>query len=317
MTTKIDRDNATIADAAKLWIKNCEREGLERATLRSYRGHVDHHILPRIGSELIRNMKASDIRNFMDDMLDDVTHSMTKKVMVSLRSIYKEAVVQELITDNVARDVRMRKGKRVKEEAVIPTKHELKLMLKNVSDRHRAFITTLIMTGMRSSEIRGLVWDCVDFDAQIIKVRQRADRFNQMGDPKSHSSRRDIPMAPMVYKALKAWKTHCPKGELGLVFPNGAGNVEGQSNIYHRILAPLQIECGIIKPNGKAKYGMHSFRHAAASLFIEQDWTPKRIQKLMGHSKITMTYDTYGHLFEDREKDQEDMAKMEADLFAA
>ena len=116
---------------------------------------------------------------------------------------------------------------------------------------------------------------------------------------------------------LKTWKSHCPKGKLDLVFPNGVGNVEGSSNIYHRILAPLQIECGIIKPNGKAKYGMHAFRHAAASLFIEQGWTPKKIQSILGHADISLTFNTYGHLFEDREKDQEAMAKMEADLLAA
>jgi integrase len=31
---------------------------------------------------------------------------------------------------------------------------------------------------------------------------------------------------------------------------------------------------------------------------------PKRIQKLMGHSTIAMTFDTYGHLFADAESDQ-------------
>jgi len=42
---------------------------------------------------------------------------------------------------------------------------------------------------------------------------------------------------------------------------------------------------------------MHSLRHAAASLFIEQGFSPKRVQALMGHSTIQMTFDTYGHLF--------------------
>ncbi|MDH2341270.1 tyrosine-type recombinase/integrase [Bradyrhizobium sp. SSUT77] len=41
------------------------------------------------------------------------------------------------------------------------------------------------------------------------------------------------------------------------------------------------------------KYGMHSLRHACASLWIESGNNPKRIQKLMGHSTIQMTFDTY------------------------
>lgn len=52
------------------------------------------------------------------------------------------------------------------------------------------------------------------------------------------------------------------------------------------------------------KYGMHSLRHACASLWIESGKSPKRIQKLMGHSTIQMTFETYGHLFADAEADQ-------------
>ncbi len=39
----------------------------------------------------------------------------------------------------------------------------------------------------------------------------------------------------------------------------------------------------------RPKYGMHGFRHAAASLFIEEGFSPKRVQDLMGHSTIQMT----------------------------
>ena len=42
----------------------------------------------------------------------------------------------------------------------------------------------------------------------------------------------------------------------------------------------------------RPKYGMHSFRHAAASLFIEEGFSPKRVQDLMGHSTIQMTFDS-------------------------
>jgi integrase len=61
------------------------------------------------------------------------------------------------------------------------------------------------------------------------------------------------------------------------------------------------------------KYNFHMLRHAAASLFIAYlGWTPKRIQTVMGHSSVQMTFDLYGHLFEDKEADREAMAKLEA-----
>lgn len=52
------------------------------------------------------------------------------------------------------------------------------------------------------------------------------------------------------------------------------------------------------------KYGMHSLRHACASLWIASGYNPKQIQKLMGHSSIKVTFDVYGHLFTDHDADQ-------------
>ena len=62
------------------------------------------------------------------------------------------------------------------------------------------------------------------------------------------------------------------------------------------------------------KYGLHSFRHAAAPLFIEQGFSPKRVQALMGHSTIQMTFDVYGHLFPSADDDQVAMGQLQARL---
>jgi integrase len=129
---------------------------------------------------------------------------------------------------------------------------------------------------------------------------------------------RDIPLAPLVANTLKQWQVECPKGELGLVFPNTLGNIETMSNIHARCWTPLQIKCGLIADAGEARYGFHMLRHAAASLFIKYlSWTPKRLQAVMGHASITMTFDRYGHLFENVEADRDAMAKIEAAIRVA
>jgi hypothetical protein len=48
----------------------------------------------------------------------------------------------------------------------------------------------------------------------------------------------------MVVNALKEWKLACPKGPLGLVFPNSEGNVEALLNIRRR---------GLSMPSGCAR----------------------------------------------------------------
>lgn len=138
-------------------------------------------------------------------------------------------------------------------------------------------------------------------------------------------------MAPMVRNTLREWKVACPPGPLGLVFPNRRGTVASLPNLVRREFAPLQIKAGIVSgpkldQDGKPvlddegnpimlpRYGMHSLRHAAASLFIEQGFTPKKVQTLMGHSTIQMTFDVYGKLFPDPQDDQAAMAQVEARL---
>jgi integrase len=120
-------------------------------------------------------------------------------------------------------------------------------------------------------------------------------------------------LAPVVVNALREWRLACPPGEL--VFPTGRGRPRAINTIHTHGLVPLQRAAGIIFSEGsKPKYGMHALRHAAASLFIEQGFSPKRVQALMGHSTIQMTFDVYGHLFPAPEDDQAAMRQMQARL---
>ncbi len=123
-----------------------------------------------------------------------------------------------------------------------------------------------------------------------------------------------MPLAPIVKNTLREWKLKCPKGELGLVFPNGKGNIEFHSNLYRRGFGATQCAAKLTDDPDKPKYGPHAFRHAAASLFIEQEFTPKRVQVVMGHSSIQITYDIYGHLFPSPEDDARAMEQIEARL---
>ena len=124
-------------------------------------------------------------------------------------------------------------------------------MIETSTGRWRPFIVTAIFSGMRASELRGLPWRDVDLDAGLVHVRQRADKGGHIGPPKSKRGKRDIPLPPIVVNALRQWQTECPKGDLGLVFLNGQGNVEGLSNIYDRFWQPLQIRLGLVTDTGE------------------------------------------------------------------
>jgi hypothetical protein len=102
-----------------------------------------------------------------------------------------------------------------------------------------------VFSGSRASELRARTWPNVEFigdNKVIIKVRQRADRWNKIEEvTKSKSSNRDVEIVVLyAINTLKAWRDISPKGSRNLVFPNSKGNVETLPTIHNRGLAPLQ-----------------------------------------------------------------------------
>jgi integrase len=304
-----ESSSVTVAEAADIWIQRGELEKLERSTLQAYRNHVRLHIKPsRIGNEKLARLSTPMVEAFRDDLLKQGSRAMARIVLGSLKSLLGEAQRRGLVAQNVAQPVRVTTKKREKRKLQagrdFPSKEEANIIIGSAEGRWRPFFITAIFTGMRSSEMRGLTWDAVDFERKRIHVHQRADAWNQMGHPKSEAGDRKIPMAPMAVNALREWKLACPEGERGLVFPNGVGNIENHANIISRGFYALQIKAGIVDTAGGPKYGFHSLRHFFASWAIEQGFTAKRLQALLGHSSIQMTFDTYGGLFPDDEDDQ-------------
>ena len=130
----------------------------------------------------------------------------------------------------------------------IPTPGEIRAVLEAATGFRRAFFATAALTGLRASELRGLRWRDIDLAKATISVWQRADAWGTIDVPKSDAGYRTVPVPSLVVNALREWKLACPKGELDLVFPNGAGNVEFHTNIVQRHWHPLQIAAEVSVP---------------------------------------------------------------------
>lgn len=210
----------------------------------------------------------------------------------------------------------------------IPAPDEVKAFLGALRGHWRPLLMTAIFTGLRASELRGLACTDVDFAKARIHVRQRADRHNAIGRPKSEAGDSVVPLPAPLVSVLREWRLVCPKKDTGrrdangepvraldLVFPNGQGKVESLGNIINRGLVPAQLRAGVTietgevdgdgKPILAAKYtGMHALRHFYASWLINSvkagglGLSPKEVQERLGHSSIVITMNNYSHLFE-------------------
>jgi len=305
----------TVAQAAAAWIDRVAAEGREQSTLAQYRQHANH-INSRIGSHKLANLTTPSINSFYDELLTGdrkVSRAMARKLLVSLKSILRDAQRRGTVAQNVALSVKAAVDKRSEHHQLevgvdIPKPDEIKHIIAALNQqppgsRIRPLVLTAIFTGMRASELRGLRWADVDLKNAKVQVKQRADRYNKIGKPKSKAGKRTIPLGPDLVNILREWKLACPKGEAGLVFPTAKGVVGQHANIV-RTFQRVVLTAGLKTLDGKPKYtGLHSLRHFYASWCINRkadgglELPVKLVQARLGHATLAMTMDRYGHLF--------------------
>jgi integrase len=312
-------DTVSVAEAADTWLKVCEKSGrkgrepVEKSTLRPYRLHV-RYIKEMVGGRRLNEISPSVCEQFKNDLLQRFSRPFARKILTSFKGILSEARTQGWLKGDPAENVRIILSERAK------PKHESWLTLADVRailkkadekaassnkqikkrwQRYRAFVYVAVFSGMRPGEVLGLPWRNVLFKESAIKVEQDMDEDGTIGRPKSKSAYRTIRMGKNVMALLKSWKKECPPSAQGLVFPNWQGNPEKIQNVYRRCWYTLQKETGLVDENGEAKYPLKDLRHVRASMEIENAANPKEITMLMGHSSVKITYDVYGHLFED------------------
>jgi integrase len=160
------------------------------------------------------------------------------------------------------------------------------------------------LMGTRPSEQLGLMWDDVDFEANVIRIRRIQLRYGALSEfTKTEASRRDIPMSPMLRELLLAWRVRCPRkdGQLERVFPapgarrvwplpreGGAGPLV-YGSFRKRYLAPM------LKRLGLPAVTPHSARHSFISTLQAQGVEVGLVAKLAGHKSAVVTLSHYTH----------------------
>jgi integrase len=319
----------TVAEAGELWLRSREDAGRERATIVTYTEHLKLHIDPFIGNVRLADLTLPRVRRFEDQLREGGrSPKMVRRILVSLSSILSDAQDRGLVAQNVLHRRRAKnghhdeRGKRRLEVGVdIPRPDEIRALIAHLNGdrRERPLILTAIFTGLRASELRGLTWADVDLDCAELHVRQRADRFAEIGPTKSAAGRRTVPLLPMCVNALREWKLASGTAD-GLVFPGRHGRP-----LAHRILIThwhaAQIRADIVGADGKPRYpGLHALRHWFASWCLNRkqdgglELPLKLVQGRLGHSTIAMTADRYGHLFAPGDAEAEMLAAERAFL---
>lgn len=114
----------------------------------------------------------------------------------------------------------------------------------------------------------------------------------QFGSPKSGRTRTvPIPLSLVPDLAEHLDSAVADDGE-ALLFANDRGEPLRHAYHYRRHFRPAAERAGL-----PSDLRFHTLRHTYAALLIAEGAHPRSIMERMGHSSITVTLGTYGHLF--------------------
>jgi integrase len=81
-----------------------------------------------------------------------------------------------------------------------------------------------------------------------------------------------------------------------LVCASDRGTPMDPMNLTHRFQA-------VLRKAGLRSMRFHDLRHGAATVLLNNGFTLKEVQEILGHSTFRMTADIYGHLSDDVRRD--------------
>jgi integrase len=199
---------------------------------------------------------------------------------------------------------------------------EVARLLVGCAERYRPLVATALFTGMRISELLGLVWGDVDLDAGVIHVRFQLSRVQRGSpptrvSPKTRAAVRDIPLVPPLRDMLRVHRAGADLvGPDAWVFPSRAGTPLGHRNAQWRALTTAARRSG--REDGHwPPLRFHDLRHTFAShLIVALRLDVAQVSRILGHAQITTTLSVYTHLFDDARHAKELKDRMAASAFA-
>jgi integrase len=140
--------------------------------LKSYRqrkSYIKNHILPAIGERVVGEIRRADVV----ELLDDVEHKRAlnqtvNRVRETLLAFFEFAVERQLADVNPVAGTKRRKVEVKRSRTLSP--YELRTLwvgLASLPDPLPAFVKTLLLTGCRREEARGMQWKELDIDARV------------------------------------------------------------------------------------------------------------------------------------------------------
>lgn len=289
---------------------------LEKTTYKSEKGNLETHVIAELGNIPLAKLTTARLQKFVNDLTTErgLKPASVKKIFDPLKIALDRAVIQELIAKNPA--IPVVKPKITREEMTVWTKEDVTTFL-NYAEKDRLFMLfhLALTTGLRQGELLGLRWKDVDLEKGILRVVQVLSRDGELKvGGKTAAATRTVTLMKETVALLKKHRVALSSEKLlagkdykdhGLVLPSSKGTPMLPRNT-NRVLLRLTKEYNAMAHSMKEinhievpelpKIRFHDMRHTHATLLLLAEVNPKIVAERLGHSKVSVTLDTYSHV---------------------
>jgi integrase len=282
-------DTARFRAFAETWVSEMSptwRPSYEDTVIQS----INAYLLPKFGNKTVASIKRADILGFRAELSKITTKNgnplsaaRINKVMGFLRMILNEAA-DRFEYNRPYTGIKPLKQKKPDIEPF--SLQEVNQIIEAAPEQYRFYFAVRFWTGLRTGEVNALTWDRIDFDNDMILVRETLVKGKIQEGTKTYESSRDIPMLEPVRQALLAQRERVPE-HVDWVFPALRGGPICNQNFCKRVWAPLLEELGL---KHRRPY---QTRHTAATLMLAAGESPEWIAHVLGHTTTEMLFRTY------------------------
>jgi integrase len=272
----------TFAEFAERWMREYVAVNNKWSEQRSKLKIMDAYLLPAFGSVALREITAERIEHLKSRLLRSPSAQrktgIQPKTINNILTVLRKCLATAVEWSEIDRLPPVRRL-RVRPSAFrfLRDEEAAALLSATTPGPWRTMILVALKTGLRYSELAGLLWEDIDMDRRTIAVR-RGKVLGRIDAPKN-GRERHLPITSDVVEALAA-------------LPRDGGVVFGHVDTYRQAGRAIGNFADAAELPG---IGWHTLRHTYASRLVAAGVPIRAVQDLLGHASIQMTM-RYAHL---------------------
>lgn len=306
-------DTTKFEDYAWVWFNTYKNPAKLRPNSYALAKHtLETKVIPPFKGLTLKEVKPLHIQSFLASIAP-YSRSVQSKCLQQVRGIFRSAEENGLIYKSPVRSTDKPAGETAAEKEAL-TNEQAALVLEATNGTPcYLFCLLALSTGMRRSEIVGLMWEDVDLEAGYLTVTHSKTIGGAFDNPpvttflKTESSHRRLPIPPLLRQVLEEEQKRSSSPFVLAMEDGSSYTMAAFTSMWRRIK-----NCTVRKERplgyvGTDQNGVpykvildfhvhpHLLRHTYITQLFETGFDVKQVQYLAGHSTPNMTLEVYTH----------------------